>query len=524
MTSLSSRLDGTKRMDFVSHAYDASTFSVVRLKGREALSEAYRFELILVADDPRIDLDTLLQNTATLHILAPADASNVTPYSGMLAECAQLHQAGGYTFYRVVLVPRLSRLKQIHTSEIYLNEQTIPHIVSGLLDEGHVSGSSVDLKITGDYRPRSFICQYQETHFDFVSRWMEKEGMYYYFAQTESDDVLTIVDDRAMHDATALPLNYRPYDELDVGLAPDSVQSFACEVRPLPATCAVQDYNYRRASTPLNVDVPVASNGFGEVMYYGDNFRDADEGRRYANLRAQERLCGGKVFFGEGTAVGMRSGYFIELSHHYRDDFNGRYLVTEITHEGSQAGVLLAGLRTPFSEHDGRDGETAYRNTFRAIPATVQYRAPRKTPRPVIAGLLNATIDAEGSGQYAELDAYGQYLVQVPFDRTDKAAAKGSMRVRMATPYSGEGHGMHFPLIKNAEVLLAFVNGDPDQPVIVGAVANSVNASVVNQANPAVNTVATHGGNQLQLNDTKGSQSVWMYSPSGNTHFIIGSK
>jgi type VI secretion system secreted protein VgrG len=523
MTSLSSRLDGNKRFDFLSQGYDASTFSVVRLQGREALSELFRFELILVSDDAKVDLDKMLQNTATLNILAPADPSNVTPYSGMLAEFAQLHQAGGYTFYRAVLVPRMWRLRQIHTSEIYLNEQTIPQIISGVLGEVQLSGSSVDLRLAGEFRPRSFVCQYQETHFQFVSRWLEKEGVYYYFAQTGSEDVLTLVDDRAMHDANALPVSYRPYDELDVGIASDSIQSFSCEVRPLPAKCAVQDYNYRRASVPLSVEVPVASNGLGESMYYGDNFRDADEGRRYANLRAQTLLCTGKVFAGEATAVGMRSGYFIELTHHYRSDFDGRYLVTEIMHEGSQAGVLLAGLRTPFSEHDARDGETVYRNAFKAIPASVQYRAPRVTPRPYIAGLLNATIDAEGSGQYAELDAYGQYLVQVPFDRTDKSAAKGSTRVRMMTPYSGEGHGMHFPLIKNAEVLIAFIDGDPDQPVIAGAIPNSVNSSVVSDDNPAQNRIVTHGGNQVRFSDTAGKQSVWIYSPGANTHLYLGS-
>ncbi|WP_250528316.1 type VI secretion system tip protein TssI/VgrG [Caballeronia sp. GAWG2-1] len=523
MTSLSARLANNQRFSFVSDAYAADTFSVVRMHGREAISQLFRFEMTLVSDDAAIDLTKMLQNNATFEIGAPDDPSRTTPYSGMLAEFDQLHHAGGYTFYRAVLMPRAWRLTLTRTCEVYLNEQTIPQILGGVLRDAQLTGSAVDLKLTGDYRPRSYVCQFQESHFEFMSRWLEKEGMYYYFAQSGEADTLTIVDDRAMHAADALPVNYRPADELDTGVAPDSVQSFMCRTKPLPAKVVLQDYNYRKASLPLVVEAAVSAQGFGEAMFYGDNFRDADEGARYANLRAEEILCGGVRFHGQGTAVGMRSGYFMQLSHHYRDDFNGRYLVTEITHEGSQAGALLAGIKTPFSASSEAREEIIYRNSFSAISADVQYRAPRTTVRPHIAGTLTGTVDAEGSGDYAELDAYGQYTVQLPFDRTDKAAAKGSARVRMATPYSGDGHGMHFPLLKGAEVLLAFIDGDPDQPVIVGTVPNSVNSNVVNQINPAQNRIATSGGNQLLMNDTQGSQSMWMYSPDGSTHMIIGS-
>ncbi|MDR5837107.1 type VI secretion system tip protein TssI/VgrG [Caballeronia sp. LZ034LL] len=522
MTSLSARLANNQRFGFASDAYAADTFSVVRMSGREAISQLYRFELTLVSDDADIDLAKMLQNNATLTIGAPDNASRTTPYSGMLAEFDQLHHAGGYTFYRAVLVPRAWRLTLTRTCEVYLNEQTIPQIVGSVLRDAQLTGNAVDLKLTGTYRPRSYVCQFQESHFDFVSRWLEKEGIYYYFAQSGQADTLTLVDDRAMHAADALPLNYRPSDELDTGVAPDSVQRFVCRVKPLPAKVVLQDYNYRRASVPLVVQAAVSPQGAGEAMFYSDNFRDADEGTRYATLRAQEILCGGERFDGESTAVGLRSGYFVQLAHHYRDDFNGRYLVTEITHEGSQAGALLAGIRTPFSENGEAREEIIYRNTFSAIRAGVQFRAPRVTPRPTISGTLSASVDAEGSGDYAELDAYGQYTVQLPFDRTDKAAAKGSARIRMATPYSGDGHGMHFPLLKGTEVLLAFDGGDPDQPVIVGTVPNSVNSSVVNQANPAMNRMVTKGGNIVEMSDKDGSQTIHLFSPGGNTHVFIG--
>lgn len=523
MTSLSSRLSGNQRFEFVSDAYGADTFAVVRMQGHEAISQLYRFELVLVSDDAQIDLERMLQQNATLQILAPDDARKRTPYSGMLAEFDQLHHANGYTFYRAVLVPRAWRLTLSRTSEVYLNEQTIPQTIEKLLRDAQLAGNNANFKLTGQYRPRSYVCQYQESHFDFISRWMEKEGMYYYFAQDGRSDTLEVVDDKAMHAVDAIAVNYRPADELDTGLAPDSVQAFVCQQRPMPRQVVLQDYNYRKASVPLVVQAQVSPNGVGEAMFYGDNFRNATEGQRYANLRAQELLCGAKVFAGEATAVGLRSGYFMQVSHHYRDDFNGRYLVTEISHEGSQAGALLAGIKTPFGGDQALPGqEIIYRNSFRAIPASVQFRAARTTPKPRVAGIMNATIDAEGSGQYAELDQYGQYKVQLPFDRTDKAADKSSARVRLATPYSGDGHGMHFPLHKSAEVLLSFTDGDPDQPVIVGTVPNSVNANMVDQSNPHENRISTSAGNEVYMSDTKGRESIALHSPGSKSSLLIG--
>ena len=520
MSTVAQRLPADRRFEFSSEACPPDTFAVVRMSGFEAISRPYRFELVLVSDDAQLDLARVLAANAALRILAPQDSAQATPYAGMLAEFDQLHQAGGFTFYRAVLVPRMWQLSLYRNSEVYLNEQAIPEIVEGLLIGARFSAShDFTLKLTGAYRPHSYVCQYQETPLAFISRWLEREGIYYYFEQSDGVDRLVLLDDKMAQPAQAVEVNYRPADELDVGLAPDSVQGFVCRTRLLPRTLVLQDYNHRRASTPLVVQAQVSASGLGEEMLYGENFRTEEEGQRYADIRAQELLCGERVFSGEATAVGLRSGHFMDLSHHYREDFNGRYLVTEITHEGSQAGALLEGLKTPFNE---REGQTSYRNSFVALPAATQFRPARTTPKPRVAGTMNATIDAEGSGEYAELDAYGQYKVQIPFDRTEKGAAKGSAPVRMASPYAGSDHGMHFPLHKGAEVLLSFTDGDPDQPVILGAVPNSDNPSVVDARNPRLSMIHTKGGNEIGFDDTKGKEAMWLRSPYQESALIIG--
>lgn len=519
MATLANKLAANKRFEFASGAFEADKFAVVNMTGFEAISKPFRFTLTLVSDDSNIDFETVLQSTATFRIYAPDGASSV-PYYGVLAEFEQLQQSDGYVFYRAVLVPRLWHLSLYQMSEVYLNEQTIPQIVETVLKSSRLGRADYAMKLSGSYRERSFVCQYQETHLDFLSRWMEKEGMYFYFDHDGTAEQLVVLDNRSMHPAQAVKVLYRPVNALDTGNAADSVQDFVCRQKPMPQQVVLRDYNHRKASVELKVSEPVTANGIGEVNLYGENFRDEAEGQRYAKLRAEEILCSAKVFTGEATAVGLRSGYFMELARHYRDNFNGQYLVTEVHHEGSQAGALLAGIQSSYSEGSG---ETVYRSTFRAIPAATQFRAERTTAKPRVTGTMNATIDAEGSSDYADLDAYGQYKVQLPFDNSDKAAGKGSARMRMASPYAGSDHGMNFPLHKNAEVLLSFIDGDPDQPVILGAVPNSENPSVVNHDNPYQNQITTAGGNLLHMGDQAGKEIMWLHSPFHNSTIGIGS-
>jgi type VI secretion system secreted protein VgrG len=525
MATSAQLLAANKRFEFISRAFGEDKFAVVKMSGFESISKPFRFTLTLVSNDPDIDFDKVLQNPAELRIFAPGGASS-TPYHGMIAAFEQLHKSDGYVFYQAVLVPRLWQLSLYQVSEVYLEDQAIPETVKNVLEQSRLSSADFEFKLSGSYRKRSYVCQYQETHLDFLSRWMEKEGMYFYFEHEGRNDKLAIVDNRSMHAATAVKVLYRPINEQDTGNAGDSVQEFVCRQEPLPKQVVLRDFNHRKAHIELKVTAPVSDGGMGEINIYGENFRDEEEGKRYAKLRAEEILCGARVFSGEATAVGLRSGYFMEMDRHYRLAFNGRYLVTEVHHEGSQAAALLTGTQgMPGAQGEGAEtqGETNYRASFRAIPAATQFRPQRTTAKPKVIGTMNAIIDGAGLGEYAELDAWGQYKVQLPFDNSDKSAGKGSARVRMASPYAGSDHGMNFPLQKNAEVLLSFVDGDPDQPVILGAVPNSENPSVVNHDNPHENKITTKGGNQIFMGDAKSKQMMWLHSPTGNTSIGMGS-
>lgn len=514
-------LDTNRRFEFASQAYDPDTFAVVKLEGHEGISRLYRFELVLVSHNPAIDLDKMLQASATLRILPVAQGAPALPYHGVLAEFDQLRQAGGYTFYRAMLVPRLWRLSMNEASDVYLDERSIPQIVEGILREHQFTSEDYELKLKGSYRDRSYVCQYKESDLDFIARWLEKEGIYFYFDHDGHREKLILLDDRILQPAGAKAVVYRPTEEPGTNEADDAVRTFMCQQRPLPAEVVLEDYNPRKAGLALSASAPVAPHGFGKVVLYGENFRSPEEGARYAKIRAQEIACAGRVFSGDATATGLRSGRFMALSNHYRSDFNGEYLITEVTHHGSQAGALLAHIDTPYKDYQD-DGRIVYQCAFRATPAATQFRPARTTPKPTVAGTLSAMVDAEGSGQFAELDEYGQYKVQLTFDHTDKAAGHGSARIRMASPYAGADHGMHFPLHKDTEVLLSFNGGDPDQPVILSAVPNSDTRNIVTRDTANLSRIATKGGNQMFMSDSPGAETTWLHSPHNNSHVIIG--
>ncbi len=522
MTSLDKNLNAAnRRFSFKSAAFAEDKFSVVRVDGTEAISKDFNFELILVSDDGEVDFANMLANPATFTLYA-VGGTDGHAYHGVLSEFEQLHQAGALVFYRAVLSSKLHKMTLYRTSDVFLNDQTIPDVLDAVFKSNQLTSADYRKDFKGSYRKRGFVCQYQETNFDFVSRWLQKEGIYYYFDQSGSSEKLVLLDDKDKQPQDAIKVVYRTVEDVTGINSADAVLSFVCRQKPLPKQVILQDFSYQSAAVQLKYEALVSNDGVGDVMLYGENCLNEGEVERYAKIRAQEILCSGKVFKGEATAVGLRSGYLMELSGHYRSNFNGKYLVTGIEHKGSQAGVLLAGINHPFKDKEDNKGETHYSNVFWAIPSDVQFRPKRSLIRPHIAGSMSAIVDSEGSGDYAEMDDLGQYKVQLPFSKTGKSANQGSARIRMATPYSGRDHGMHFPLLKGAEVLLSFVDGDPDQPVIVNTVPNSENPSLVSNKNPTKDIIKSAGGGFMEFEDTKGRQHLQLYSPTLKSSLRMG--
>jgi type VI secretion system secreted protein VgrG len=524
------------RFLFSSEKFDGTQFGVVKLDGYEAISQPFHFELQMVSTVKDIDFDEMLYSNATIKIRSH-DLQTSVPYHGIVAEFEQMSIIGNFAMYRVVMVPRIWNLSLNKVIEVHLDEETIPDLIERILKKNNLSNaykismqnSGMQTSIpgpSGDYRKRSLVCQYQESDLTFISRLMETEGLYYYFEHESLTDTsqdaerLVITDYKESHSLSNFKLlRYAQPEDIQTADQDNCVIRMSVKQRRLPKEVVVRDYNYRKAALgdSLEGTADIDNKGHGIVMFFGENLRTTDEAGRIAKVRAEEIQSQGKMIEGDATAVGLRSGQSILVSNHYRSDFNDKFLVTEVKHEGVQNFSMLSGSSTTRSERG-----TVYTSHFKSIPANVQFRSPRVTPKPIIAGTLSAIIDDEGTGKYAQINEHGQYKVQFMYDYSEKSANKGSTWLRLMSPYAGPNNGMHFPLLKGTEVLIAFNGGDPDQPVILGAVTNSESENVVTANNNTKSGFVTPGRNVFSMDDQEGQQNIVISSPTGGATLFFG--
>ncbi|MFH1983885.1 MAG: type VI secretion system tip protein TssI/VgrG [Pseudomonadota bacterium] len=507
-----------RKFSFTSNALPKDTFAVVNFNGEEGLSRTYRFDIGLVTDNAEIDLDAIMESPVkfTIH----RDEGNDVSFSGILATFEQQHAVDDFVFYQATLVPRLWWLSLAYHNQVFL-DKSVKEMVEAVLMDGGLTALDFEFRLQGTYEPQLYVCQYGESHLNFIDRWLAREGIYYYFEQTEHGEKIIFTDATIAHRESRYgwDLKFSPPSGLGDAHRTESIQGFVNRQHLLPKSMLLKDYNYEKPSMEMIGHAEVDPKGRGERFVYGEHFKTPEEGSRLAKIRAQELLCRKREFIGESTVPYVSPGFTFVLEGHYRSSFDQKYLTIEMTHAGSQTGYLISGIQKGLSD---RERAVDYRNQFTAIPATVQFRGPRTAEQPKITGTLNAKIDAAGSGKYAELDEQGRYKVILPFDMSGRKQGKASAWLRMIQPYGGSDHGMHFPLHKNTEVLLTFIEGNPDRPVIAGAAPNPETPSPVTGADQTMAKITTSSGNKIHMEDKDGSERILMHSPKQGSFVRIG--
>jgi type VI secretion system secreted protein VgrG len=503
---------------FTSQALPEDTFAVVDFTGREGLSQCYGFEVRLVSSRGDLDQRQVLGSPAVFTIRRP---DGDIPFHGILSFFEQHRRFKDYYFYKARLAPKFWWLSLTHHNQAMIN-QALPAILTDVLKDGGLTPQlDFELRLQQDYPEWEYVCQYGESHLNFLSRWMERDGLYYFFEQTAQGEKVVVTDTNLSH--TPMPegrtMYYAPASGLETLHRQEVIRDFACRQQPLPRQVVLRDYNYRTPSLEMVGQVEVSPKGRGQVYVYGEHFRTPEEGNRLAGIRAESLLCRQRVFTGRSTIPFLRPGYVFDLEDHYRGDYNQQYLTMALEHRGSQAAYLVAGLGEALGL---AEQAPHYENDFQAIPARVQFRAEHRTPKARIYGTMSAKIDAAGSGKYAELDEQGRYKVILPFDLSGRKDGKASSFLRMAQPYTGADHGMHFPLHKGTEAILTFIDGDPDRPIIAGAAPNPENPSPVTAESETKNMITTGGQNKIHLEDQAGSQRILMQTPTSNTWVRLG--
>ncbi len=494
---------------FLSTALPSDTFSVIHFKGFEALNEPYSFVINMVSTTKEVNPAQMLHSPATFVIQRP---QGDLPYHGILKRFELQHEYSGLYFYQAELAPKLWWLTLTQFQGVFVDQDIITTL-SCVLQNAGLTQQDFEFRLINCYPNREFVCQYGETHYDFFSRWLEYYGMYFYFEQPNTGAKLVITDTKISHSPLGAEQSIKYVQPS--GLEPDQSREIIFDFRMrrelTPTSVVLKDYNYRSPSMDLTSKANVTEHGAGETYFFGEHYQTPSEGQKLAKIRAEE--LGSHIYTASGMSFApfLRPGHTFTMKSHPRASFNQEYLTTRIRHYGHHALYKTTGLHTSSEEKEHR-----YKNDFTCIPKQTQFRPSLKTPKAKIYGFMNAHIDAEGSGTYAELDSQGRYKITMSFDLENRDGGKASTAVRMAQPYGGAGFGLHFPLHKKTEVAVSCVNGNPDRPVITGAAPNPNTQSQVVNTNQTYCNMTSSSGNAMHIEDQEGTQRILFSSTPGN--------
>ncbi len=483
------------------------TFNIVSFTSEGGFNKCYRIEVLLSSASPDVDLENLLK--LPVFGFSEGIRGSFISLRGYISECEQLGNFAGSYQYRAVMVPKLWFLTQTSHNQIFIEKTTL-QILEELLLDGGMQRDEYEFRLAGNYdKVWEYVCQYNESHFNFFCRWLEREGLYFFFEATDDADKLIITDTMQSHKPAMQdqPLLFRSNSGLEYDKGSSILNRFSATCQQTPEKVTLKDYNYRHPSVDLTGKAVINKDGKGEVYIYGGHIQTPEESNRLAKNLAEGITCRKMVFSGCSNALFLRPGVLIEVKDHFRKEYNTTYLITEIRHEGHQPTFKEAGLGNEKAE---LEKSPCYSNSFKAIPANIQFRPEIKTRKPRFHGMINAIIDATGPGLLPELDQQGRYKVQLPFDLSGSKGGKASSWLRMAQPYTGSNHGMHFPLNKGTEVLLTFIDGDPDRPIIAAAVPNPLNPSQLKDTNATKAGFATPGGGSIISENQPGQEQMTM--------------
>lgn len=468
-----------------SNDFDVAPIFLVRLEGRHAIGELFHYRLTAVTEaESPLDPDALRGARVAL-VTWRRDASGreteLRRIGAVITTVVDLLTTRSrHRSYELCLEPRAHRTKLVRTQDIML-ESTIPEIIAHKLE---LSALPNELRLHRDYDKRELVVQFDETDLSFVSRHAEHLGISFFFEHEDGEDRMVFVDDNA-----AFPsIGEVPFHADGESLG---IFDLARHHRSVPAAYVVQEYNYRTPTLELTSSATVAGGMGGAVVEYGAHYKTAQAAEKMAALRAEELRAGELVFHGKSAVPTLCAGRRFHLEGHPHLD-DAELLILEVRHRAE----------LPGPGHSA-DRELSYVNDFVAIPADRAYRPPRITPRPKMSGIYVALVQPREEamiGRSAELDEEGRYRVRFPFDPKPRAGAT-SHPIRMAQPHSGAGHGMHFPLRPGVEVAVAFANGDPDRPIILGALDNPATSSPTTARNSRENIISTASGIVLTLKD-----------------------
>jgi type VI secretion system secreted protein VgrG len=442
------------------------TLAAASLAGEERVSQLFRFTLDVPVENPAaLPFDALLGQPVTASLALPNGSTR--HFNGIASRVSQ-GSTDKTTFFRIEVVPQMWLLTRTSNSRTF-QDLSVPDILTRVLTE---RGIAFQLNLQGAYPPRDFVLQYRESDFAFVSRLMEEEGIFYLFEHGPGSHTLVIADSPQSHPvvpaAATIPFGH---DAIHDWTKTQELRSGKHSLRDYHFTVPGEDF---AASAEIPPAVPV-----GTVLHrlqtpltrslevydwpgeYAQRFDDASptgaavraEGARTVAIRSQQEAAQAIAIQAKSVVPSLTAGHKFTLAGHF--DANGAYVLTQVTHSARDPGT--------------GNNRVDYDNSFTCIPASLPFRPARTTPRPVVAGMQTAVVTGP-AGSEVFADKYGRVKVQFPWDREGRHDENSSTWIRVSMMH---GQGTFALPEVGDEVLVGFLEGDPDQPIIVGTVPNT---------------------------------------------------
>jgi type VI secretion system secreted protein VgrG len=477
--------------DFVHHIelssddFETEDLKIRRLSGREAVSELYAIEVEVTGineDQAIATAEETIDATVMLELCAE-DATVLRRVHGVVSWARYRGgDQGQHGVLELRIVPRLWRLTLFRTQELFL-KKSVPDIIAEKLERIGL-GNYATINLVRDYPARELVVQYQESDYEFVCRLCEHLGIAFFFVHDEDEERIVFTD----HDGGWQPADAAlPYG---AGGEQVGVSAMSTEAAGVPRVFAVKDYNYRTPDVDLASVAQLEQGLPGGIIEYGSHHRTPDDATTMAQVRMEAAACRRVTHAGTSTVSSIQPGTFIEMDGHVGYE-EGTLRVVSVEHEAEFADGFAEGQHV------------AYHNRFVTYPGELAFRPERKTSRPHIPGIVSAIVQPGGQGDVGgipRIDDDGRYYIRFHFDGTAYGAQPASQAVRMAQPFVGEGsNGMHFPLQRGTEVLVAFIDGNPDRPIIVSAVPNAVNPATIVARESGLNKIQTAQGVTIEF-------------------------
>ncbi len=453
----------------------------------ETISELFSFQLKLVHEENTegliptvVDPKKLLGQPVGIKINMPDKTSRF--FNGVVSHWRQLNRDTRYTYYQAIVVPKVWILTQKRQSRIF-QRLTVPQILRKVF-----AGFNVKYEFVGTFNRREFCVQYQETDFDFASRLMEEEGIYYYFEHTSTDHKMILANTPLSH--RSCPTQNKFPFEADLTRRDGSISSIVTwemTYQLQTGKITVWDYNFELPYKKLEADqpslYPVANNSELEIYQYpgeyakrytgidrsgGDQSGELqnvfDDNQQQAELQMQAIDARYKVAVGTSNCCPLTVGHKFDIFNHPARGTDGQYMLTHVTHYAVQSPSMTS----------GEPVETPYQNSFNCIPlktGSTPFRPIRKTPKSKVSGSQTAVVVGP-AGEEIFTDKYGRIKVQFHWDRDGKYDVGSSCWMRVSQPWAGRNWGsIAIPRI-GQEVVVEFLEGDPDRPIVTGSVYN----------------------------------------------------